>query len=87
MKPDFQFDHQRFPRTDCFFQSGADRWYHYWSNDEGDFRAHNVGREYLIAAARERAKDMVVLGILLLAAAWPIVLVMIEVARLHQTHH
>jgi hypothetical protein len=87
VKPDFQFDHQRFPRTDCFFQSGSDRWYNYWSNNEGNFRPHNVGREYLIAAAGERAKEMAVLGILLLAAAWPTVLVIIEVSRLHRTHH
>lgn len=86
MKPSFQFDEHRFPRTDCFFQSRADRWGGFWSNDGGDFRPHNIGREYLIEAARERAKEMVVLAILLCAAAWPTVLVMIEVARLYKNH-
>jgi hypothetical protein len=86
VKPSCQLDDRRFPRTDYFFQSGADRWFNHWSSDDGEFRPHNIGREYLIAAARERAKDMAVLGILLFAAAWPIVLVMIEVARLHKTH-
>lgn len=86
MKPHFQFDNPRFPRTDYFFQSGADRWHGHWPHDDGDFRRYNLGREYLIEAARERAKEMAVLGILLLAAAWPTVLVMIEVARLYKNH-
>ena len=86
MKPSFEFEGQRFPRTDCFFQSGAGRWHGYWPNDDGEFRRHNIGRQYLIEAARERAKEMVVLGVLLLAAAWPAILVMIEVARFYKTH-
>ncbi|HEX4638956.1 MAG TPA: hypothetical protein VH170_05660 [Chthoniobacterales bacterium] len=86
MKPHFQFDDHRFPRTDCFFHSGSDRWRGYWSNDDGQFRRRNVGREYLIEAARVRTKEMAVLGILLCAAAWPSVLVMIEVARLYKSH-
>ena len=86
MKPHFQFDKPRFPRTDYFFQSGADRWFGNWSNGDGEFRRHNVGREYLIEAARERTKEMAVLCILLFSAAWPTVLVMIEVARLYKNH-
>lgn len=84
MKPGCQFDNARFPRTDCFFQSGADRWSGYWSDENGNFRSHNVGRQYLIESARERAKEMAVFGILLFAAAWPTVLFMIEVARFYK---
>jgi hypothetical protein len=84
VKPSFQFDSDRFPRTDCFFQSGADRWFGYWSNDDGDFRRHNLGREYLVEAARERAKEMAVFGVILFAAAWPVILMIVEVVRLYR---
>lgn len=86
MKPAPQFDHDCFPRTDSFFQSGAGRWHGYWPNDDGEFRRHNLGRDYLIEAARERAKEMAALGVLLFAAAWPTILVIIEVARLYKSH-
>ena len=84
MKPRCQFGKSGFPRTDCFFQSDAGRWYGW--DDEPFRRPHNLGREYLIEAARERAKEMVVLGILLFAATWPMILVIIEVARLYKSH-
>ena len=86
MKPTAQFDNQCFPRTDCFFQSGVGRWHGYWPNDDGEFRRYNLGREYLIEAARERAKEMVVFGIILLAAAWPVVLMIIEVVRFYKSN-
>jgi hypothetical protein len=87
VKPKPEIEGGRFPRTDYFFHSGGDRWHGYWSGDDGrQFRRHNLGREYLVESARERAKEMAVLGILLCAAAWPTVLVIIEVVRLHQRH-
>ena len=86
MKPSFEFEKGRFPQTDYFFQSGIDRWHGHWSNDDGDFRPHNLGREYLIEAARERAKEMAVFGILLFAAAWPAIAMIIEVVRFYKTH-
>ena len=84
MKPICEFEEPKFPRMDCFFQSYGGRWH----GGDGDqpFRRHNLGREYLVESARERAKEMAVLGILLCAAAWPTVLVIIEVVRLHQRH-
>ena len=83
MKPDFQFDHQRFPRTDCFFQSGAGRWHGYWSNnDDGQFRRYNLGREYLIESARERAKEMAAFAVILVAAAWPVIYMIVSVVQL-----
>lgn len=85
MKPICQFEEGGFPRTDCFFQTYAGRW-HGWDDGEPFRRRENLGREYLVEAARERTKDMVVLGILLFASVWPIILVMIEVARLHKGH-
>lgn len=85
MKPSDQFRDRRFPRTDCFFQAFTGRW-HGW-DDEPFGPRHNLGREYLIEAARERSKEMAVLGILLLAAVWPAISVMIEIVRFYQTHH
>ena len=84
MKPSCQFEDRRFPRTDCFFQAYTGGWPNW--EDEPFRRRHNLGRDYLIESARERTKDMVVLGILLFASVWPIILVMIEVARLHKGH-
>jgi hypothetical protein len=85
MKPASPFDNNRFPRTDCFFQSGAGRWHGYWpSDDGGQFRRYNLGREYLIEAARERAKEMVVFSVILVAAAWPVIYMIITVVQLLQ---
>jgi hypothetical protein len=84
VKPSCQFERPKFPQTDCFFQAHAGGW-HGW--DEEPYRRRpDVGREYLVESARERTKEMIVLGILLCAAAWPTVLVIVEVFRLHHRH-
>ena len=85
MKPKSEFEVARFPKIDCFFQASRGRWDGY-SGEEWDFGRPNLGREYLVEAARERAKEMIVLGILLIAGAWPTVLVILEVFRLHHRH-
>ena len=82
MKPKSQFEDSRFPRTDFFFQSGAGSWHGYWPNDDGEFRRYNWGREYLIEAARERVKEMVVFAIILAAAAWPVIYMIVSVVQL-----
>ncbi len=82
MKPTSQFDDSRFPRIDYFFQPGAGRWHGYWPNDDDQFRRYNLGREYLVEAARERAKEMAVFGIILIAAAWPVIYMIITVVQL-----
>ncbi|HLW36436.1 MAG TPA: hypothetical protein VKS98_12330 [Chthoniobacterales bacterium] len=85
MKPTCQFEQRKFPHTDCFFQASRGGWDGF-SGDEWDFGRPNLGREYLVESARERTKEMIVLGILLFAAAWPTVLVILEVFRLHHRH-
>ncbi|PYK03343.1 MAG: hypothetical protein DME63_03440 [Verrucomicrobia bacterium] len=83
MKPTAQFDKECFPGTDCFFQSGAGRWHGYWSSDDdGQFRRYNLGREYLIESARERAKEMAVFAVILVAAAWPVIYMIVSVVQL-----
>jgi hypothetical protein len=67
---------------DFFFHSGADRWHGYWSGDDDrQFRRYNLGREYLIESARERAKEMAVFAIILAAAAWPVIYMIITVVQ------
>jgi len=82
VKPKCQLEDSRFPRTDCFFQSGDGRWHGYWPNDDGEFRRHNLGREYLIESARERAKEMAVFAVILVAAAWPVIYMIVTVVQL-----
>ena len=82
MKPKFQFDDGRFPRTDYFFQSGAGRWHGHWPGDDERFRRYNLGREYLIEAAREHAKEMAVFAIIMIIAAWPVIYMIITVVQL-----
>jgi len=85
VKPQCQFNDRSFPRTDCFFQAYEGRW-NYWGNDDESPRRRNLGRDYLIEAARERTKEMAMLGILLLASAWPAISMIVEVARFYRGH-
>jgi hypothetical protein len=85
VKPICQLEEPKFPRTDYFFQAYTGPW-HGGDDDQPFRRRHNLGREYLVESARERAKEMAVLAILLCAAAWPTVLVIVEVVRLHHRH-
>jgi hypothetical protein len=83
VKPKPEIDGWRFPRTDFFFHSGTDRWHGYWSSDDGrQFRRYNLGREYLIESARERAKEMAVFAIILATAAWPVIYMIVSVVEL-----
>jgi hypothetical protein len=64
-----------------------DRWGSYSSPNDGErhwnFRnPYNLGHEYLIASARERAKEMVVFGIIVFASAWPVIYMIVSVVKL-----
>jgi hypothetical protein len=77
----------RFPQTDCFFHSGFGQWRgHFWSSDGEDrsrFRnLFNLGREYRIEAARERAREMAVFAVIVLTSAWPVIYMIVTVVRL-----
>lgn len=84
VKPKPEIEGNRFPRTDYFFHSGFGGWGGSWSNDEGQFRRHNLGREYLIESARERAKEMAVFAIILVTAAWPVIYMIVTVVQLYR---
>ena len=77
----------RFPHTDYFFHSGSGEWRgHFWSSDGEDgsrFRKlFDLGREYRIEAARERAREMAVFAVIVVTSAWPVVYMIVTVLRL-----
>ena len=78
MKPKSPCEDARFPRTDFGFHSGIDRWRGgFWSayGGEGESdrrRFYNFTREYLLESARERMKEAIVFGLVVLTAAWPL---------------
>ena len=78
----------RFPQTDYFFHSGFGQWRgdRFWSSD-GDGRSEfrnlfDLGREYRLEAARERAREMAVFAVIVLTSAWPVLYMIITVVKL-----
>ena len=85
VKPTCQLDKRQFPQTDYFFHSGLGEWHGYSSPYDGDGKArksHNLGREFFIEAAREAAKEMAVLAVIVVASAWPVIYMVITVVKL-----
>jgi len=85
MKPACQFTakKKRFPLTDYFFQSDFGRWRGYWSpSDDESNRFHEFSRKYLLESAREQKKEMIVFGLVLLTAVWPVIYMVISVVQL-----
>ena len=78
---------KRFPQTDYFFHSGFGEWHGYSSPYDGEDRSefrnfYNLGREFRIEAARERAKEMAVFALVVLASAWPVIYMAVTVVKL-----
>jgi hypothetical protein len=78
----------QFPQTDYFFHSGFGQWHggNFWPYD-GEDRSryrnfYNLGREYRIEAARERAKEMAVFALIVLTSAWPVLYMIVTVVKL-----
>jgi hypothetical protein len=78
----------QFPHTDYFFHSGFGQWRGGWfSPDDGEDRYgfrnfYNLGREFRIEAARERAREMAVFALIVLTSAWPVLYMIITVVKL-----
>lgn len=85
VKPTPQFDQRQFPKTDFCFHSGIGRW-RGWSSpsdDGGEFRKfHNMSREFLLESARERAREMAVFALVVIASVWPVVYMVVTVVKL-----
>ncbi len=78
---------KRFPQTDYFFHSGFAQWRWQSSPYDGkgrsEFRTfYNLRREFRIEAARELAKEMVAFALILFAAAWPVIYMLVTVVKL-----
>ena len=78
---------RRFPQTDYFFHLGMGEWRGYSSPDDGEKRSefrsfYNLGREFRIEAARERAKEMVVFILIVATSAWPVIYMVVTVIKL-----
>ena len=86
MKPTFQLprDNPRFPVTDYFFQSSFGDWRSFspYDGDDDSRRFLNFSREFLLESARERTKEMIVFGIVMLAALWPVIYMVVSVVEL-----
>jgi hypothetical protein len=78
----------QFPHTDYFFHSGFGQWRGgYFSPYDGEDRYgfrnfYNLGREFRIEAARERAREMAVFALIVLTSAWPVLYMVITVVKL-----
>lgn len=78
---------RHFPETDYLFHSGFAQWRGHFSPYDGEGRSefrtfYNLRNEFRIEAARELAKEMVVFAFILLAAAWPVIYMVITVVKL-----
>jgi hypothetical protein len=85
MKPAAPFEKTPFPKTDCFFHSDLGQWHGHSSPDDDrwQFRNYyNLGRAYLIESARERALELAVFAFVVLAAAWPVIYMVVSVVEL-----
>ena len=77
-----------FPRTDYSFRSGSGQWHGgYFSPYDGEDRYgfrnfYNMGRQFRIEAARERAREMAVFALIVLTSAWPVLYMVVTVVKL-----
>lgn len=76
----------KFPVTDYFFHAGMGEWRGYSSSSDGDDsekrRFNDFSRRFLIEAAGERAWEMAVFAVVVLASVWPVIYMIITVVRL-----
>lgn len=88
MKPTFHSavdKRRRFPPTDYCFHSGTGDWRGYSSHDDdersesGHF--YSLSRELMAVYSREWAKEMAVFALVVLAAAWPVIYMIVTVVR------
>ena len=73
---DFELSTERFR---AFGPDLANLWH------EGGVHRVVNGREFRIEAARERAKEMAVFALIVLASAWPVIYMLVTVVKLLST--
>jgi len=89
MKPPAPFARTRRtrPLVDQCFHAGMENWRGYSSPFDGEDRSdirrfHDFSREFLLESARERAREMIVFGLVVAASAWPVIYMVISVVEL-----
>jgi hypothetical protein len=89
MKPQAPFSSgkRRLPLIDCCFHAGLRDWGRDYSSHEGENRYHlrpfhRLSRDLILESARERAWEMVVFGLVVVASAWPVIYMIITVVKL-----
>jgi hypothetical protein len=76
------------PLTDYFFHAGLENWRGHSSPFDGEDRRshvrrfHAFSREFMLESARERACEMFVFALVVVASAWPVVYMVITVVKL-----
>ena len=70
-----------------FFQSGSGFLLGYSPGNDGRRRFHNLSREFLLEAAREQKREMLVLSLIVLVSAWPVISMIVTVVQLICTRH
>jgi hypothetical protein len=80
-------DRRRFPITDFCFQSGMGEWRSYSSPYDGDDdseirKFHDFSRASMAESRRERATEMAVFALVVLASAWPVIYMVVTVVKL-----
>lgn len=78
---------RQFPRIDYFFHSGLGEWRGQWPSSDGDDESesrkfNNLSREFLMESARERVREMIVFGFLVVVSAWPVIYMAVIVGKL-----
>jgi hypothetical protein len=88
-QPPFSSGKRHVPLTDYSFHSGLRDWgSNYSSSNEGGERRyhlrtfHRLSRDLLLESARERAWEMVVFGLVVVASAWPVIYMVVTVVKL-----
>ena len=77
-----------FPHTDYSFHSGSGQWHGgyfppYDGEDRYGFRNfYNLGRQFRMEAARERAREMAVFALIVQTSAWPVLYMVVTVVKL-----
>ena len=87
MKPTYRSsaNDRRFPLTDYCYHSGPGKWYgdsFPYDGDDERRKFHDFSREFLMESARERAKEMAVFAVVVIASAWPVIYMVITVVKL-----
>lgn len=87
MKPEPQFSaaNRRFPLTDYFFHSGLGDWRGWSSPFDGDDdvrRFHKFSNSFILESKRERAKEMAVFALVVIASVWPVISMVVTVVKL-----